>query len=65
MKVQRIASEDVAEGAILRGIGGEPHVVTTVEPHEHPTVKGCIGVARCADGWGISLWSDMDVEVFA
>lgn len=58
----RKRGEDIRAGDIIVSFG-VPHLITTVEPYEHPTVPGACGIAKDADGWGISLWRGFFVEV--
>lgn len=34
---------------------GRPHVIAEIEPYTHPTLGPMVGIARAADGWGITL----------
>lgn len=34
---------------------GNPHLIAQIEPYTHPTLGEMTGIARAADGWGITL----------
>lgn len=55
-------AEDIAPGDVVLFLG-TPHVVADVEPYTHPTVGPMVGIARAADGWGITLDHLTCVEV--
>lgn len=54
--------DEVAAGDVVLFLG-TPHVVDVVEPYTHPTVGPMAGIARAADGWGITLDRLVCVEV--
>ena len=45
---------EVAAGDIVVFLG-TPHLVAEIEPYTHPTLGKMVGIARAADGWGITL----------
>jgi hypothetical protein len=49
----RVAAEDVRPGDVFYFLG-VPHMVSVIEPYAGP-FDFVLGVARSADGWGISL----------
>lgn len=53
--------EDIAPGDVVLFFG-TPHVVRSIDPYTGPFDFIC-GVARAADGWGISLSPGHCVEV--
>lgn len=42
---------------------GRPHVVQTIEPYTHPTLGRMVGIARCEQGWGMTLTPGARIEV--
>lgn len=59
---QRKLGQDIEVGDIIVFLG-TPHRITRVEPYTHPTVEGAVAIAHAANGWGISLWRNVSVEV--
>jgi len=61
--IQRVRGSEVREGDLIEFLG-EWHRVSAVEPYTHPVVGPMAGIARSADGWGITLddltWHTID-----
>jgi hypothetical protein len=53
---------DIAAGDVVVFMG-TPHLIAEVEPYTHPTIGETQGIARAADGWGITLLEPTCVEV--
>ena len=47
-------SEDIVPGDII-DFCGTPHLIVEVEPYTHSTLGEMVGIAKAADGWGITL----------
>jgi len=52
---------DIVEGDVLVAFG-TPHLIRLIEPYEGP-FDFVVGIARAADGWGISLTTTGCLEV--
>lgn len=55
MSTIRVDAMDARPGDLL-DFFGTPHILASVEPYEHPTVKAPMLHAIDADGWGIILY---------
>lgn len=55
-------AEDIEPGDIIV-IDGRPHLVDRIEPYTHPTIGETYGIARAADGWGITLEQGARLQV--
>lgn len=66
MKIRRIPSHQVREGTVLRGRGGEPHLVLAVRADDPLFCDDSevIGVAWCDTGHRVSLHRGHELEVF-
>ena len=62
MSTQRIPTRDVQPGDTVMFLG-HPHVIAHIEPYNHPTVPGSLGILRAHDGWGISFWPHDMIDV--
>lgn len=49
-----IRNDQVVPGMIIDFLG-TPHLIAEIEPYIHPTMGEMVGIARAADGWGITL----------
>jgi hypothetical protein len=58
----RKRGDAIAVGDVIT-VGGRSHRVTTIEPYTHPTVGPMAGIARCEDGWAITLDDTVSLEV--
>lgn len=58
----RKRGSEVVPGDIIEFFG-EPHRVESVEPYTHPTLGAFAGIAKCADGWSMTLEDTVMVTV--
>lgn len=61
MAAQRIPSNEVRPGDII--IFGGPHLIELIEPYTHPVLGETAGIAKAADGWGITLIGTVRLDV--
>ena len=54
---------DTIEAGDVLVIGRQSHQVSEVEPYTHPTLGETAGIARCSDGFAITLERTVWLEV--
>lgn len=62
MSTIKVAAKDVKVGDVLWFLG-HPHIITRIEPYQHPSFPGEMWAQACSDGpegvgkvaWGITL----------
>lgn len=62
MTIQRKRGEDIEAGDIIV-VGQRSHLVEAVDPYIHPTLGRLAGIARCADGFAITLTGTVCLDV--
>lgn len=61
MGLQRIPSNEIRPGDII--IFGGPHLIERIEPYTHSVLGETAGIAKAADGWGITLIGTVKLDV--
>lgn len=61
-RTRTITQEELKPGQAVVFLSAT-HLITSIEPYTHPTLPGAFGIARAADGWGMSLWRGHLIDV--
>lgn len=56
------AAEAITSGDIVVA-ADRPHLIVNIEAYTHPILGETCGIARAADGWGITLYAGQRLQV--